>query len=145
MVPELVDIEPGQVDDAFGKHMLVCVSQQKTPLAGGVHVFWQSASMLHCGMQPEFIPVVVLPPPLLVLPFPPPEAVPLPAPVLVLVCPPTPPAGNCVSLPEAQAAKTAALVEKRATKVSLTYFTVVARGYASRLTLRNSRVAPRAS
>src|SRR5690349_20323138 len=94
--------------------------------------------MLHCGMQPELIPVVEPPPPVVLSP---PEELPFPAPVPVLVCPPTPPDGNWVSLPEAQAAKTAALVENRATKVSLTYFTLLARGYRELAHFYNSHVA----
>jgi hypothetical protein len=96
-----------------------------------VQVFVQSESMLHLPMQPELIPdveLLVVPPPLPPLAtFPPPEVVLVPGPV-VAVCPPTPPA-IMVSLPEAQATKTAALVEKRATKVSLTYFTLLGRPY----------------
>jgi hypothetical protein len=108
------------------------------PDAGMVQVFWQSESTLHLGAQPELIPdvealllVVVLPPLPVVLRFPPPDVAPLPVPVPVLVCPPTPPTLMLVSLPEAQAAKMAALVEKRATKVSLTYFTLLGRDYTT--------------
>jgi hypothetical protein len=113
------------------------------PDEGGLQVFWQSASMLHDPMQPapplvvelpldeEVAPLVLVELLLLdeVLPDELPEVfpelpVPPPAPVCVVVEAPNPPT-VCSLLPEAQATNRAELVEKRATKVSLAYFTVV--------------------
>jgi hypothetical protein len=95
------------------------------PDAGMEQVFWQSESMLHVGAQPAFIPEEVepvFPPVPTVALAPAPGFPPMLAPVVA--CPPTP-AASIVWLPEAQATKMAALAEKRATRVTLAYFTLL--------------------
>jgi hypothetical protein len=113
------------------------------PAAAAPQTLEQSESMLHCDVQlpapPAPVAVVVLPPLPVVAPPPSPVPVlpPLPAPplpVAVLVEPwaPVPPvAVASVSLPEAQAAKKAALEKVMATTERLACFTGLWRHYTS--------------
>jgi hypothetical protein len=121
VVPDELEADPGHVEELFGKHMLIVVSQHQVVL-DGLHVFWQSASMLHVPMQPELDPVVEPlvvvpeppplvvdpePPPLVVVPEPPPDELTFPVPVPVEVLAPVP-AAPLSLLPEAQATPTTA-------------------------------------